>query len=69
MAINLEQRPKAQPKNKEQNCVYISTYISALDPLDNSGNNGNTFSRYLPTKEANNHIRTALLNTSSTQDT
>jgi hypothetical protein len=29
---------------------------------------GNTFGRYLPTPEANAHIRTALFNASSTQD-
>lgn len=39
-----------------------------MDPSDNNDSEGNTFGRYLSTKSANSHIRTALLNAPPTQD-
>ena len=61
-------QPSHQRPGKEQNCVRISTQRSFVDPRDNDDSVGNTFGRYLPTEAANTHIRTALLNASSTQD-
>jgi hypothetical protein len=57
-----------QSPEKERNCVRISTQRSLVDLRDNNNTDGNTFCRYLPTEAANTHIRTALLNTPSTQD-
>jgi hypothetical protein len=61
-------QPNHYRTDKDQNCVRISTQRSFVDPADNDNNDGNTFGRYLPTDAANNHIRTALLNSPSTQD-
>jgi hypothetical protein len=61
-------QPHLQRPDKDQNCVRISTQRSFVDPADNYNSNGNTFGRYLPTDAANAHIRTALLNCPSTQD-
>ena len=63
----LPQRIHQRP-DKDQNCVRISTQRSFVDPRDNDNSDGNTFGRYLSTDSANNHIRTALLSTPSTQD-
>ena len=62
LELNIQQR------EKDQNCVRISTQRSSLDDQDNEGHHSDSFGRYLPTKTANTHIRTALLNTPTTQD-
>jgi hypothetical protein len=62
-------QPTHQRPDKDQNCVRISTQRTFVDPKDNNSSDGNTFGRYLPTDSANTHIRTALLNAPSTQDT
>lgn len=66
-ANNLESRENRRRTEKEKNCVRISTRQAPTDTLETE-DNGSTFGRYLTTPEANNHIRTALLNTPSTQD-
>ncbi|THC88490.1 hypothetical protein EYZ11_012059 [Aspergillus tanneri] len=53
---------------RKNDCVRIITQRSFVDPRDNDNSDGNTFGRYLPTDTANTYIRTALLNTSATQD-
>lgn len=65
-ANNLESRVNCQSTEKEKNCVRISTRQASTDPLETE-DSGSTFGRYLTTPEANIHIRTALLNTPSTQ--
>jgi hypothetical protein len=62
-------QPTHQRPDKDQNCVRISTQRSFVDPEDNNNGDGNIFSRYLPTDSPNTHIRTALINALSTQDT
>lgn len=62
-------QPSHQRLEKERNCVRISTQRTFVDPRDNDNNDGNTFGRYLTTDAANTHIRTALLNTATTQNT
>ena len=62
-------QPTHQRPDKDQNCVRISTQRSFVDPEDNNNSDGNIFGRYLPTDSANTHIRTALMNAPSTQDT
>ncbi|KAJ5808858.1 hypothetical protein N7474_010127 [Penicillium riverlandense] len=57
-----------QRPDKDRNCVRISTQRAYVDPQDNEDGEENAFGRYLPTATANTHIRTALLNTSATQD-
>jgi hypothetical protein len=54
-----------QPQ-RELNCIRISTARPTED--DNNEANNNTFTRFLPTDTANNHIRTALANTGPTKD-
>lgn len=59
--------PRHQRPDRDQNCVRISTQQS---PIDNPETEGilSDFGRYMPIPAANNRIRTALLNASSTQD-
>jgi hypothetical protein len=66
-ANNLESQENRRSTEKEKNCVRISTRQTSTDPLETE-DNGSIFGRYLTTPEANNHIRTALLNAPSTQD-
>ena len=54
-------------REKDQSCVRISTQRFSLDTQDNSGNNSDSFGRYLPTVMANTYIRTALLNAPTTE--
>ncbi|KAJ6084674.1 hypothetical protein N7486_011474 [Penicillium sp. IBT 16267x] len=57
-----------QRPDKDRNCLRISTQRAYVDPQDNEDGEENAFGRYLHTAAANTHIRTALLNTSATQD-
>jgi hypothetical protein len=55
--------------DKEINCVRISTESIFVDPRDNADSDSNTFGQYLPILEANTHIRNALVNAPSNQNT
>lgn len=64
---NSDPHENSRHRKKEKNCVRISTRQTSTDALE-SEDNENTFGRYLPTTEANTHIRNALSNDPSTQD-
>jgi hypothetical protein len=66
-AVNVNPHQNIQRPDKDQNCVRISTQQSPIDVSETEGV-VNGFSRYMPIPAANNRIRTALLNTPSTQD-
>lgn len=64
---NVNPEPRYQHQDKDQNCVRISTKQCPTDNTETEGAT-NAFGRYMPIPTVNNRIRTALLNTPSTQD-
>jgi hypothetical protein len=52
--------------DRERNCIRISTAPTQLE--EQTDTNTNNFTRYLPTEEANNHIRNALKDTAPTKE-
>lgn len=65
-ANNSDPQENSRHTKKEKNCVRISTRQTSNDALEIE--NEITFGRYLPTTEANTHIRNVLSNDPSTQD-
>jgi hypothetical protein len=61
--IDLTRAVNTNNPDRELNCLRISTQRKSSTDSDDT-----VFTRYLPTDSANTHIRSALLNSSTTED-